>query len=108
MVVILVAPIALFPEFWFWSAIAVGIITLFYVGIFKLSMMFLDPVDNDDIHQSASSQTVGFDVGVLDVPPCLRSTLVTHGQLAFQGGCNGSRCDAAESPIIFFTGGDQS
>jgi len=99
--------------------------------------MFLDPVDNDDIHQSASSQTVGFDVGVLirevrnrsfgdfgeilavqlldgrlltylDVPPCLRSTLVTHGQLAFQGGCNGSRCDAAESPIIFFTGGNQS
>jgi len=39
MVVILVAPIALFPEFWFWSAIAVGIITLFYVGIFKLSMV---------------------------------------------------------------------
>jgi len=64
-ILLLVSPIALFPRYWFWSVIAVGILTLFYNGIFKLSMMFLDPVDNDVQHQTSRDQTVAFDVGVL-------------------------------------------
>ena len=59
------SPFALFPQYWFWSIFAVGIISLFYFGIFKLSLMFLDPVDNDEEHQTGSNQTVGFDIGVL-------------------------------------------
>ena len=59
------SPFALFPQYWFWSIFAVGIITLFYYGIFKLSLMFLDPVDNDEEHQRGGDQTVAFDVGVL-------------------------------------------
>jgi hypothetical protein len=49
----------------FWSIPAVGIFTFFYYGIFELSMMFLDPVDNDKKHQKKGIETAGFDVGVL-------------------------------------------
>jgi len=38
--------------------------TLFYSGIFTLSLMFLDPVDNDVKHQRFT-ESAGFDVGVL-------------------------------------------
>lgn len=62
---IVVSPVALFPLYSWWSIAAVGLITLFYDGIFKLSLMFLDPVDNDKKHQLGSDQTPGFDVGVL-------------------------------------------
>jgi len=64
-VLILVSPVALFPLYWFWSVIAVGILSTFYFGIYKLSLMFLDPVDNDKQHQTSGNQTVGFDIGVL-------------------------------------------
>ena len=39
-------------------------LTLFYGGIFTLSLMFLDPVDNDAQHQQYA-ESAGFDVGVL-------------------------------------------
>jgi len=38
--------------------------TLFYCGIFTLSLMFFDPVDNDVKHQK-HAESAGFDVGVL-------------------------------------------
>ena len=43
---------------------AVGVLTLFYDGIFTLSLMFLDPCDNDKKHERHAEST-GFDVGVL-------------------------------------------
>ncbi|KAL7534067.1 hypothetical protein ACHAXR_006951 [Thalassiosira sp. AJA248-18] len=64
-VLVFVSPIALYSSYWLWSIIGVGIVTMFYKGIFELSLMFLDPVDNDVVHQSVGRQTVGFDVGVL-------------------------------------------
>ena len=64
-VLIMVSPVALFPLYSWWSIVAVGFITVFYDGIFKLSMMFLDPVDNDKEHQLGRNQTPGFDVGLL-------------------------------------------
>mmetsp|Transcript_25003 Transcript_25003/g.42834 ORF Transcript_25003/g.42834 Transcript_25003/m.42834 type:complete len:476 (+) Transcript_25003:631-2058(+) len=64
-VLVFVSPVALYSQYWLWSILGVGIVTLFYRGIVKLSMMLLDPVDNDEVHQSSlSGQTVGFDVGV--------------------------------------------
>lgn len=64
-VLVFISPIALYSQYWMWSIIGVGIVTLFYKGIVNLSMMFLDPVDNDEVHHSnVSGQTVGFDVGV--------------------------------------------
>lgn len=62
---VLLSPISLFEAYSFWSVLIVGLITMFYKGIFVLSKMFLDPVDNDKEHQYGNWQTVGFDVGVL-------------------------------------------
>jgi len=61
-VLILFSPIALYSQYWLWSIIGVGIVTLFHRGIYKLSLYFLDPVDNE-VHQGV--ETVGFDIGVL-------------------------------------------
>ena len=38
-VTLVVSPFALFPQYWFWSIIAVGVLCLFYRGIFVLSMV---------------------------------------------------------------------
>ena len=38
-VTLVVAPFALFPQYWFWSIVAVGVLCLFYRGIFVLSMV---------------------------------------------------------------------
>lgn len=61
---IFLSPLALFPILYYWSIPAVGILTLFYKGILTLSLMFLDPVDNDAYH-SKFIESTGFDVGVL-------------------------------------------
>ena len=38
-VTLIVSPFALFPQYWFWSIVAVGVLCLFYRGIFVLSMV---------------------------------------------------------------------
>ena len=40
---LIMAPLCLLPEYYFWAVPAVGLLTLFYGGIFTLSLMFLDP-----------------------------------------------------------------
>jgi hypothetical protein len=64
-VLICLSPLALFPLCYFWLVPAVGTFTFFYKGIFELSMMFLDPVDNDKRHQKKGIETAGIDIGVL-------------------------------------------
>lgn len=46
------------------SIVLVGFLAVFYFGIFTLSLMFLDPVDNDAKNEKFD-ESVGFDVGVL-------------------------------------------
>ncbi|KAL7541287.1 hypothetical protein ACHAWF_006897 [Thalassiosira exigua] len=58
------SPIALFPLYYYWSIPIVGLLTVFYAGIFMLSLMFLDPVDNDSKFEKFH-ETPGFDVGLL-------------------------------------------
>lgn len=62
---LLFTPIALLPTYGYWSVPYVGVLTLFYHGLFKLSLCLLDPMDNDKYHETSSNQTAGFDVGVL-------------------------------------------
>jgi len=64
-VYVLTSPIALVPMYGYWSIILVGFLTLVYHGIFKLSLSLLDPLDNDQQHETSSNQTAGFDIAVL-------------------------------------------
>jgi len=63
-VLVLLSPISFLSLLGWWAIPGIGIYTLFYVVIFRLSMMFLDPVDNDKDHENLD-HTVGFDIGVL-------------------------------------------
>ena len=58
---VLIAPFALYADLGNYSVIAVGILTLFYTGLFDLAKIFLDPLNNENF----CGNSIFMDLGVL-------------------------------------------
>lgn len=58
------APFGLYPEMGLWSALAVGLLTLFYGGMLDLSKVLLFPMEDDDT-SFCKETAVNMDVDVL-------------------------------------------